>query len=170
MNIMDIKPFNKKGLINVIIETPKGNRNKYAYNIKQNLYTLKGILPIGNTFPFDFGFITGTLGPDGDPLDVLILMDEPAFTGCHLECRCIGGIKAIQTEKQKSERNDRIIAVYDKSSLFKEINEITQLDKNLFIDIQTFFISYNERLGRKFEIKKKINSKEAHKIIQSLTI
>src|SRR5262252_5677838 len=73
--------------IQVVIETPKGSRNKYAYDPKVGLFRLKKALPAGMAFPYDFGFVPSTLADDGDPVDVLVLMDEPAFPGCLLKCR-----------------------------------------------------------------------------------
>jgi inorganic pyrophosphatase len=87
--------------LHVIIETPKGCRNKYAYDDKRESFVLKSVLPKGTVFPFDFGSIPGTKGEDGDPLDVLVLMDEPAFTGCLMEARLIGVIEATQTDGKK---------------------------------------------------------------------
>jgi inorganic pyrophosphatase len=67
-----------KNLLRVVIETPKGSRNKYAFNAKALIYELKTVLPAGMAFPYDFGFVPSTQGDDGDPIDVLVLMDEPA--------------------------------------------------------------------------------------------
>src|SRR3979411_2447864 len=77
-------------LIQVIVETPKGSRNKYAFDPEQRVFELKKVLPAGMTFPYDFGFIPSTEAEDGDPMDVLVLMDEPAFPGCLLKCRVTG--------------------------------------------------------------------------------
>jgi inorganic pyrophosphatase len=75
-----LKPLNKRdGLLQVIIETPAGSRNKFAFDPDQKIFALKKVLPAGMSFPYDFGFLPQTLAPDGDPLDVLLLMDEPAF-------------------------------------------------------------------------------------------
>src|ERR1044072_6551671 len=73
-----------------IMETPKGRRNKFKYEPEYKLFALAFLLPEGMTFPYDFGFIPATLGDDGDPVDVLVLMDEPAFPGCVLAWRPIG--------------------------------------------------------------------------------
>jgi len=67
----------KKGSLQVVIETPKGSRNKYAFDEKQKIFALKKVLPAGMAFPYDFGFIPSTIAEDGDPVDVLALMDEP---------------------------------------------------------------------------------------------
>src|SRR4029453_15828071 len=76
--------------VRVVIETPKGSRNKYAFDVKDKFFALKKVLPAGMAFPYDFGFVPSTRAEDGDPVDVLVLMDEPAFPGCVLTCRPIG--------------------------------------------------------------------------------
>jgi len=101
----------KKAICKAIIETPKGCRNKFDYDPDSNLFMLGGLLPEGMMFPFDFGFIPSTLGEDGDPLDVMVLMDAPAHVGCLIEIRLIGIIEANQTEDGETERNDRLIGV-----------------------------------------------------------
>ena len=100
--------------IQVVIETPKGSRNKYAFDPKQRVFerlSLRRILPAGMTFPYDFGFIPSTEADDGDPVDVLVLMDEPAFPDCLLKCRVIGVIQGEQGTKKSKERNDRVVAI-----------------------------------------------------------
>jgi inorganic pyrophosphatase len=94
--------------LQVVIETPKGSRNKYAFDEKQRVFGLKKVFPAGMEFPYDFGFVPSTLAGDGDPTDVLVLMDEPAFPGCVLQCRIIGIIEGVQGKKKKLERNDRL--------------------------------------------------------------
>src|SRR5436305_10642632 len=86
------------GLVQVVIETPRGSRNKYKYDEERHLFRLNNVLPAGSSFPYDFGYIPGTKADDGDPLDVLVLMDQPAFTGCLIEARIIGVLEAEQTE------------------------------------------------------------------------
>src|ERR1700722_5809202 len=100
-----------KSLVVVVIETPKGSRNKYAFDPEDRIFALKKVLPAGMAFPYDFGFVPSTLGGDGDPLDVLVLMDEPAFPGCKLSCRIIGIIEGEEGNKKKTERNDPAVAV-----------------------------------------------------------
>src|SRR5881394_3501639 len=86
------------GELNAVIETPKGHRNKFKYDEKRGLFRLSGVLPAGAVFPFDFGFVPSTRGEDGDPLDVLVLMEEPAFCGCLISARLLGAIEARQKE------------------------------------------------------------------------
>src|SRR6266550_1898245 len=107
LNPLDSKD---KKILRVVIETPKGSRNKFAFDPDQHVFELKKVLPAGMAFPYDFGFVPSTEADDGDPVDVLVLMDEPAFAGCVLKCRPIGVIQGEQGDKKKKFRNDRIIA------------------------------------------------------------
>src|SRR5207244_12006201 len=86
LNPLDSKD---KQILRVVIETPKGSRNKFALDPDEHLFKLKKVLPTGMAFPYDFGFAPSTEAEDGDPIDVLVLMDEPAFPGCVLTCRPI---------------------------------------------------------------------------------
>src|SRR4030095_8345221 len=97
--------------VRVIIETPKGSRNKFKYDPVSRMFKLSKVLPEGMVFPYDFGFVPLTKGDDGDRLDVLVLMDEPTFPGCLLECKLVGVLEAEQEEKKKKKRNPRLIAV-----------------------------------------------------------
>jgi inorganic pyrophosphatase len=104
------------------------------------------------SFPFDFGFIPSTVGGDGDPLDVLVLMDEPVPTGTIVPSRLVGVIEATQLERDgKAEKNDRLIAVAVASELFADVKKLSDLPSALVGQIEHFFISYNEQAGKKFE-------------------
>src|SRR5438045_9511643 len=94
--------------VDVVVETPKGSKYKYKFDEEQNRFRVKKILPIGLIFPYDFGFIPGTKGDDGDPLDVLIMSEFSFIQGSMLECKVIGSMKAEQTDKEEMIRNDRI--------------------------------------------------------------
>src|SRR5579864_1431362 len=86
-----IDPFDTgKKSLRVVIETPKRSRNKFKYDPDLGSYRLNSVLSEGMVFPYDFGFVPQTKAQDGDPLDVLLLMDEPAFTGCIVEARIVG--------------------------------------------------------------------------------
>ena len=147
-----LKPFGRKsGNLNVVIDTPKGSRNKYAFDFKINAYKLKAVLPHGIVFPFDFGSIPGTVAEDGNPLDVLVLMDEPVFIGCLVEARLLGVIEAKQTEDGKTERNDRLIAVAAESHTNATLKSLQKLDSKLICEIEHFFVSYNDAHGKKFK-------------------
>ncbi|HYE30870.1 MAG TPA: inorganic diphosphatase [Methylomirabilota bacterium] len=147
-----LPPFSPKGFLHVITETPKGSRNKYSYDPALGLFRLKKVLPVGAVFPFDFGFIPGTVGEDGDPLDVLILMEEPSVPGCLVEARLIGVIEASQKKDGKTVRNDRFIATARKTKGVCRPANIKDLSEDMLGQIQHFFISYNQIEGKEFKI------------------
>lgn len=153
--------------LNVIIETPKGSRNKFNYDEEKGLFKLGGVLPAGAIFPFDFGFLPNTLGGDGDPVDVLVLMDEPAFAGCLVPSRLIGVIEAEQTERDgETNRNDRFIAVAADSRDHRHINSLADLNAHLLDEIEHFFISYNEIKGKSFNPLGRFGPERAAKLVR----
>jgi len=139
-------------LIVVIIETPKGSRNKYAYNAKEHVFELKKVLPAGMAFPYDFGFVPSTKGGDGDPLDVLVLMDEPAFAGCKLTCRLVGLIEGEQSGKKTKERNDRVVAVENENHSYARVKHIDDLGKRFEKELEEFFVNYHRLGGMTYKI------------------
>jgi inorganic pyrophosphatase len=148
---LDRLPAFRDDDLNVIIETPKGSHHKYAFDEEYRLFVLKGTMPAGAIFPFDFGFVPSTLGGDGDPLDVLVLMDAPGAFGCLVPCRLIGVIEAEQTEEGNTERNDRLIAVASNSRRHHSVQSLEDVSEDLLEEIEHFFISYNTIKGNQFE-------------------
>jgi inorganic pyrophosphatase len=150
-----------------IIETPKGSRNKFDYDPDSGLFMLGGLLPEGMMFPFDFGFIPSTLGEDGDPLDIMVLMDAPAHVGCLIDVRIIGVIAAEQTEKGKSETNDRLLGVSVHSYDHEDLETINDVSKTLLAQVEEFFVSYNKQRGKKFKITGTGGPKKGIKFLKS---
>jgi inorganic pyrophosphatase len=147
-----LPPFDpESGDLHVVIDTPKGSRNKFAWDEERELFELSGVLPAGAVFPYDFGFIPGTRGEDGDALDVLVLMDEPAFSGCLVASRLLGVIEAEQTEDGKTERNDRLIAVAATSRTHGHLQTLQDLNSKIVDEIAHFFVSYNAAKEKKFQ-------------------
>src|SRR5438105_5021019 len=156
----------EKRTCRAIIETPKGSRNKFNYDPETNLFMLGGLLPEGMSFPFDFGFIPSTLGEDGDPVDILVLMDAPAHAGCLIEVRLIGIICAEQTEDGKTKENDRLLGVAVHSYNHEPTQSIDDLGKNLVAQVQEFFVSYNKQRGKKFKVTGTGGPKKALKFLK----
>ena len=131
-----------KNKVQVVIETPKGSRNKYAYDPEQKIFALSRVLPAGMIFPYDFGFVPSTQADDGDSLDVLILMDAPAFPGCLVEARLIGVFEGHQVQSGKKHRNDRLLAVATESQTHSHVNHLDDLNSNLVEEMARFFENY----------------------------
>ncbi len=156
----------KKKLYNAIIETPMGSINKYTYDPILKLFKLTKVLPNGFQFPYDFGFIPNTLGGDGDPLDIMVIANQPSFTGCMVECRVLGAIEAKQKEKRKVVRNDRIIAVPAVEEAYGGIMNLKQLGKEIIEQIEHFFISYHQYKGVSFIPLRLAGPENAIKLIE----
>jgi inorganic pyrophosphatase len=156
-----------KDTFNVVIETSRGSRNKYSYDTEQGVFVLKKVLPEGHVFPFDFGFVPRTKGQDGDPLDVLVLMDAPGIAGCVVECRFVGVLQAKQEKKSGMIRNDRLIAVAESSLEHASVKDIADLPDALVEQLEHFFVSYNEMAGKKFKVVKILGAKDARKQVKA---
>jgi inorganic pyrophosphatase len=148
-----LKPIDKKdGLLQVIIETPAGSRNKFSYDPDQGIFSLKSVLPAGMVFPYDFGFLPRTIAPDGDPIDVLLLMDEPAFPGCAVRSRLIGVIEGEQLDGKKKIRNDRLVAVADANHVYANIRKLKDLPARWIRELENFFVNYHSLEGKEYRL------------------
>ena len=141
-------PVASEGEVHVVIDTPKGSRNKVKWDPRLGVFKLSHVLSPGATFPCDFGFVPGTCAPDGDAVDVLVLTDAPLFTGCLLVARLIGGLEAEQTQDGTTFRNDRLLAVASASRQHESVREIDDLPPGFMEQIEQFFVGYNELRGR----------------------
>jgi inorganic pyrophosphatase len=139
-----------KKTVYTVVETVRGSRNKYKWDAELEAFTLSGVLYAGASFPYDFGFVPSTLAEDGDPVDVLLLMDEAAFVGAVVAARVVGVIEAEQTEERETTRNDRLIAVAEKSQLYRDVQTLDDLSEAVLDGIVHFFVSYNAFRGKTF--------------------
>jgi inorganic pyrophosphatase len=155
-----------KQMLRVVIETPKGSRNKFAFDAEDQVFELKKVLPAGMTFPYDFGFVPSTKAEDGDPIDVLVLMDEPAFPGCVLKCRPIGVIEGEQGNKKKRERNDRIVAVEQDAHAWEDIKIIDDLGKQFERELEEFFVNYHKLSGKEYRVLGVKGPDQARKLVK----
>src|SRR5215475_195620 len=169
-DISRMPPFGPKSeYVNAIIETPKGSRTKFKYDEEHGLFMFDKAMPIGQSFPFDYGFLPSTKSEDGDPLDVLVLTEEPTFVGCLVKARLLGVIEAEQTENGKTERNDRLISVAAESHTHASLKSLRKMDSTLIREIEQFFISYNKVRGKKFRLKGHKGPTTAKRLIKKQT-
>jgi len=116
------------------------------------MFKLSKVLPEGMVFPYDFGFVTSTKGEDGDPIDVLVLLEEATFPGCLLECRIVGVIEAEQGYDHERKRNDRVIAVAQQSLLYSDVTHIRDLHSATLKQITAFFVNYQKLRNVEFTV------------------
>jgi inorganic pyrophosphatase len=148
-----LKPIDKKtDLLQVIIETPAGSRNKFAFDPDQRIFALKKVLPAGMAFPYDFGFLPKTLAPDGDPIDVLLLMDEPAFPGVAVRANLIGVIEGEQLDGKNKIRNDRLVAVAEANHMYANVRTLKDLPTKWIHELEVFFVNYHDLEGKKYRL------------------
>jgi inorganic pyrophosphatase len=167
--LSEIAPFGEKDdELRIVIETPKGSRNKYDYDPECDCLELGTVLPEGMVFPYDFGFVPSTLGEDGDPLDVLILMDAPVVPGCIVRAKLLGAIEAMQKDKgEKWTRNDRLLAVATHAQTHQDLKSLKDLRPHLLEEIKGFFVDYNKLRNRKFRPQNEAGPRKARKLIEA---
>ena len=158
-----------KGFFQVVIETPKGSRNKFAFDPVQKVFTLSRILPAGMDFPLDFGFVPRTKAPDGDPLDVLLIMDEPCFPGIVVNARLVGIMEGEQVRKDgKKSRNDRLLAVAEATQTYVGLNDVKQVPQVLLTQLERFFMNYHQMEGLHYKALGWKGADAAKKILEKL--
>lgn len=157
-------------LVNVVVDTPAGSRNKYKFDEPLGLFRLHKRLPVGARFPFDFGFVPGTRAADGDALDVLIVEGEPTFMGCLVTVRLLGVLEAEQTDEEgRWIRNDRLIGVPETPKIKPEARSLGDLPDGLLDQIEQFFVNYNRAEGREFQVLERRGPQAASRRVDEST-
>jgi inorganic pyrophosphatase len=156
--------------MDVIIETPKGSRIKYKFDEEHRLFRLHKVLPAALVFPFDFGFLPGTKGEDGDPLDVLVISEFQGFPGCLMDCRIIGCMVAQQKKGTKLVRNDRFFAVPEQSSTFENAISLEDIPASLITEIEGFFKTYMKEEGKEFHLLGNLNAAHAMSMLTDVKV
>jgi inorganic pyrophosphatase len=151
--------------MDIIIETPKGSRQKYTYDKALKLFRLKKVLAPGLVFPFDFGFIPGTKSEDGDPFDIIVLSEYQGFPGCVMDVRIAGCLPSVQTQAKTSFRNDRYIGILEQSADYDRITSLEELPASLIDSIKLFFTTYLQTEGKTVHWETQLNARQAMEMI-----
>lgn len=128
------------GEVNAVIEIPRGTTNKYEYDKQLNVFRLDRNLHSPVHYPGDYGFIPSTLSPDGDPLDVLVLVDAPSFPGCLMTVRPVGVLTMIDQGKE----DEKVLAVGINNPVLRDVHDYEELYPHLLLEIEHFFTVYKE--------------------------
>jgi len=162
MSLYDIDPGPKcPELVRVIVEIPRNSANKYEYDSKLGVFRLDRALYSPMHYPGDYGFIPGTLAEDGDPLDALVLVDEPSFTGCMIEVRPVGLLNMVDQQ----ERDQKVLAVPNRNPRFDPMQTIDDVFPHVRREIEHFFTIYKELEGRVTHVKGWAGPEEARSMI-----
>lgn len=156
------------GCWRAVVEAPAGSRNKLKWQPSLGAMELHAVLPLGTAFPYDFGFIPSTQGQDGDPLDVLLFMDEPAPPGTVVPCRVLGVILARQKPASggKAERNDRLLAVARNSHRYAHWKKMADITPMVLDEVERFFVFYNAQKDVRFEPLGRAGATEAKRLLE----
>ena len=131
-------------VVYAVIEIPNGSRNKYEYDKDKEAFALDRVLYSPIHYPAEYGIIPKTLWDDGDPMDILVVMEQPTFPGCVIETRIIGVMKMIDG----GESDDKILGVPVNDPKFKDVQDISDMPKPFLDEISHFFTEY-KRLEKK---------------------
>lgn len=139
MNLKDL-PIGKEypNVINAVVEIPKGARNKYEYDVHLGVFRLDRVLYSSMHYPEAYGFVPSTLWDDGDPLDILIFIDQPLFTGVVVEVKPIG---ILRMEDEKGP-DDKLLSVAVNDPTYRNISDVSEVPNHLLVEIEHFFTSY----------------------------
>ena len=135
--------------VNVVIEIPFGGNNKYEYDKKLHIFRLDRNLYSPVHFPGDYGFIPSTLGDDGDPLDTLVLVDTPSFSGCVMEVRPIGMLEMTD----QGVGDEKILSVGKNNPRYKDVWNYSEIYPHMLREITHFFSIYKDLEGKRVEVK-----------------
>ena len=152
----------EEGWVEATIEIPRGSRNKYEYDHERGVFRLDRVLYSSVHYPTDYGFLAGTLSGDGDPLDVLVVVDEPTFPGCHMRVRPIGALN-MSDEKGIDEK---ILAVPLDDPRFQSIKDLPDLQEHWPREIAAFFRTYKELQGVQTEVHDWHNAEVAWQTVE----
>jgi len=145
----------------MIVEIPKGSRNKYEYDPELQLFRVDRPLYVPLNYPGDYGFIPGTLSEDGDPLDVLSLVSEPSYPGVVLLARPLGLLDLID----RGQRDAKVLAAADRDPRFDEIASVDKVWKHSLREIEEFFAIYKKLEGKKVEVRGWRGVDEAREVV-----
>ena len=149
-------------VVYAVIEIPKGSRNKYEYDKDMEAFALDRVLYSPFHYPAEYGIIPQTLYDDGDPMDIMVLMEQSTFPGCVIETRPIGIMKMIDGD----DKDDKILGVPINDPRFKDVNDINDVPKHLLDEIAHFFKEYKHLEGKTTEVLGWENAEKALEAIE----
>jgi inorganic pyrophosphatase len=164
MRLYDIEPGpDCPEIVRMIVEIPKNSSNKYEYDGEVGVFRLDRALYSPLHYPGDYGFVPGTLADDGDPLDVLTLVDDASYPGVMMYVRPVGVLDMVD----QHEPDQKIIAVPTKNPRYDQIHTMDQVFPHKLREIEHFFAIYKELEGKVTEMKGWRGPREARELIRS---
>lgn len=138
MDLSRIPAQPEPGLVNVLVEIPAGSKNKYEFDKDMQAFILDRVLFASVQYPYDYGFIPNTLADDGDPLDGMVMMDQPTFPGCVIAARSIGMLEMIDG----GDRDEKILCVPAEDPRYAGVKTLADVAPHRLDEIAEFFRTY----------------------------
>lgn len=168
---LDQLPLRVPGGYNIVVETPRSSRVKFAYDPHMEFFRAKKLLAMGLSFPFAFGFFPSTRGGDGDPLDVMLITDVDLPLGVIVQCRLIGVLIAQQgAPSEEIVRNDRLLAVPMLSHQDRPPFDIADLPPQELDDIESFFRAYQGADGKQVDFIGRGDREQAEQLLRESSL
>ena len=164
MSLYDLDPGpDCPEIVRMVVEIPKNSANKYEYDKETGVFRLDRALYSPMHYPGDYGFVPGTLAEDGDPVDVLVLVEEPSFSGCMIAVRPLGMLDMLD----QNEPDQKLLAVPNRNPRFDVWRSIDDVLPHMLREIEHFFTIYKELEGKKTEIRGWKGPAEAREILRA---
>jgi len=148
-------------VVRVIVEVPKGSRNKYEYDRRSGRIKLDRVLFSAVHYPADYGYVEGTLAEDGDEVDILVLIDEPTFPGCLIEAKPIGMLRMMDEKGI----DNKILAVPVNDPRWSPFRDISELPPHLLVEVENFFLTYKKLEAKEVRSEGWRGSREAEEYL-----
>jgi len=154
MNLSALPAFVDNDTFRVVVESPRGSILKLKYDPNQGVMTLSRPLTFGVAYPYDWGFVPSTRGPDGDPIDVIVMWDGVSYPGVVLPCRPIGVLRVEQTNpsSHERERNDRVAALPIKAPRWDGVRTVFDFAERIRAELEEFFLATTVFEGRELTL------------------
>lgn len=167
-NLARLAPYDDDDALRVVVESPRGSTLKLEYEPEQRLFTVSRSLPLGMAYPFDWGFVPGTLAADGDPVDALAIHSASSYPGVVLPCRILGMVELDQQDPKTRKRqvNNRIIATPAWHEPLKALTEARDLPKSVREELEYFFVIIAASTGKKVMIRGWGSCREAQRFVK----
>lgn len=170
-SLASLPAFDDDQNLQVVVESPRGSKIKFDFDAERLLFTVSRSLPLGTTYPFDWGFIPGTRGQDGDPVDALAIHDSSTFPGVVLPCRVLGMVLLSQKGKDgRRQANHRVIATPSWNDRLRSIDEVRKLDKHMRDELEQFFLTATFFTGKAARVDGWADRKAALQFIERSTV
>jgi inorganic pyrophosphatase len=167
-NFAKLPTWADKTHVYAVVETPRGSHAKLEYDPKLGAFTLAKPLMAGLTYPYDWGFIPSTRAEDGDPLDALVIHDAATYPGLVMKCKPIGILEVVQKHDGRTERNDRLFVVPDRSPFEGNLQDIRRLPRFAIRELEKFFEATNALEAKELTFRGWHGPRRAIKAIKSV--